>query len=131
MRTLSIILVGLSLAITGEAQSLGRYVANVSIVFRPSDGTMLNPAEIKITPPAYPKEMRQAGISAEVAFKFTVQKDGRVADVVITKASHLDFKPAVEEAITHWKFEPLKEDGHGVSRPLVLFGKITFSLSDE
>jgi TonB family protein len=105
------------------------YATRVTITYRAINGRV--PAELKIYPPAYPPALRHAGLSGEVEFELTVQNDGSVSDIVITKASEVDFKPPVKEALASWKFLP-RRDGIGESpRPLRLVGRIQFQFADE
>ena len=88
------------------------------------------PRESNVRPPAYPPELRHAGISGEASFRFSVLDSGAVADVAV-EGSHVEFRKAAEEAVASWAFLPRAEGDSDSPRPLVLYGKIRFSIVDE
>ena len=118
------------LLVTCHAQGYNpEYGASVTITYRAPKGRV--PAEVKITPPAYPFEMHRAGLSGEISFEITVQDDGTVTGGLVTEASQPAFRQSVEEALVTWKFQSRKEEMNESPRPLLLKGKIRFSIIDE
>jgi TonB family protein len=130
MRTLYGILVACMLLMSGHAQGYNpEYGASITITYRAPKGII--PAEVRIAPPAYPFEMRRAGLSGEVSFEITVQDDGKVTDGMVTEASQPAFRQSVEEALATWRFQKRREEMNESRRPLLLKGKIRFSIVEE
>lgn len=105
------------------------YAVEIAITYRAPQGSI--PVDVEIRPPAYPFEMRRAGLSGEVTFELTVEDDGRVSDVVVTKSDQPEFKTAALAALKTWTFRPSKLDPGSSPRPLRLVGKICFRIVDE
>jgi TonB family protein len=133
MRTLVGILTFTLLAVLSYAQPANlRYGISVSIKFQ-ADGDYI-PVERKITPPAYPAELRPARISGGAAFKFSVQPDGKVTDISVTalnKNEIAEIKAAVKEALATWQFEPTKPGPHAPKAPVLITGEIQFDFLPE
>ena len=127
MRTFLTLFFALLLGGFGYAQGYNPgYATSVTMVFHVVEGQF--PREDRVSPPAYPPELRRASISGEVSFRLTVRTNGDVTDVIV-EGSQPEFRRAAEEALASWRFLPRAE---GASPdPLILTGKIRFSIVDE
>lgn len=129
MRTVLALFLAFLVGAQGYAQGYNPgYGTSVAMIFHAVKGRF--PPEGKLTPPAYPGDVRRAAISGEVSFKITVQENGDVTDVIV-KGSQKEFRRAAEEALASWKFLPRREGVSESPRPLVLAGKIRFSIIEE
>lgn len=105
------------------------YGAVVEVSFRAQNGRI--PGYITIAPPSYPFEMYRAGLTGHVGFELTVQDNGGVTDIVLTKISNEGFKASALEAIRTWRFLALKNNPGGSPRPLKIVGKLIWSIDDR
>jgi protein TonB len=64
--------------------------------------------------PAYPFEMRRAGISGDVLVDFIVDTDGDVRNATAVHSSQREFEAAAVQAVSKWKFKPGRKNGHSV-----------------
>jgi TonB family protein len=70
-------------------------------------GPGINAPEPKKMPaPIYPVELLNVGFTGEVVFDFTVEADGRVAEVVVISSTADEFKKASVAAAKRWRFFP-------------------------
>lgn len=95
-------------------------------VDRPEKATVPQ-ADAGNKPPAYPGELRNAGVEGEVVVKLHVHRDGTVKGAKILRSSNTAtgadeqaaadkaFKGAVIAAIKAWKYSPSKLDGEPIS----------------
>ncbi len=65
--------------------------------------------------PAYPFEMKRAGIPGEVTLQFIVDTEGNVRDVIVIKSSHREFEAPAIQAVQKWKFRPGRKGGKAVN----------------
>ncbi len=65
--------------------------------------------------PAYPAELRAAGIEGSVVVSLVIDSTGTVREAKIEKSTHQDFEMAALEAVTQWKFEPGRKGGRQVN----------------
>ncbi|MDO8540534.1 MAG: TonB family protein [Opitutaceae bacterium] len=65
--------------------------------------------------PAYPAQMRKAGISGEVIVDFIVDPNGEVRNASARQSSRPDFESAAIEAVSGWKFKPGEKGARAVS----------------
>jgi periplasmic protein TonB len=79
--------------------------------------------------PAYPFEMRRAGISGEVVIQFIVDTNGDVRDPFVVKSSQREFEAAAMQAVAKWKFRPGKKGGKAVNTRMVV--PMVFSLNND
>lgn len=79
--------------------------------------------------PAYPFEMRRAGINGEVTVQFVVDPNGDVRDAFVVKSSQREFEAAAIAAVSKWKFRPGRKGGRAVSTRMVV--PMVFSLNNE
>lgn len=83
----------------------------------------------RAAPPQYPFELRRAGISGQADVRFIVTHDGRVIDVVVTKATDPAFGLAATEAVSKWKYQPAIKDGQPIA--CLLEVPLVFSLHEK
>lgn len=79
--------------------------------------------------PAYPFEMRRAGINGEVTVQFVVDPNGDVRDAFVVKSSQREFEAAAIAAVSKWKFRPGRKGGRAVATRMVV--PMVFSLNNE
>jgi RNA polymerase sigma factor (sigma-70 family) len=79
--------------------------------------------------PAYPVEMRRAGITGNVTVRMTVDENGNVTDVQATNSSRLEFDDPALEAVKRWKFQPGLKGGQAVRTQMEV--QLRFSLDNE
>ncbi len=68
--------------------------------------------------PAYPPEMKDAGIEGTVTVQFELNKIGLVVDAKVEKSTRAEFEPAALAAVRQWIFRPGIRDGTFVSTHL-------------
>ncbi|HYC72555.1 MAG TPA: energy transducer TonB [Opitutaceae bacterium] len=117
-----------ALSVSAQGYNPG-YSVRISVSFSSVEGR--TPMEENLTPPAYPFEMRRAGMAGEVDMMFTVLKDGSVADVKITRSSHREFEEPVRAAVRGWRFRALPDNAGAPPRPNPCRGSIKFELVDH
>jgi protein TonB len=67
--------------------------------------------------PQYPMNAKQQGLEGWVELRFTINKLGRVKDVIVTAASAgTVFNRAAIQAVSKWKYNPKIENGVAVER---------------
>ncbi len=66
------------------------------------------------SPPVYPHEARQSGLTGEVLVEFMVDEDGRVMNVRVVRSSHATFEAPTLTAVAKWRFEPGRKNGRAV-----------------
>jgi len=77
----------------------------------------------------YPFEMQRAGIGGQVIVRFTVQKDGTIANASIVSSTHREFEDAALSAINNSKFRPAMKNGTPVESDGQM--PIAFSLREK
>ncbi len=65
--------------------------------------------------PAFPPDMRRAGIGGEVVLGFVVDTEGVPRDVVVLSASRPEFEAEAVKAILKWRFTPGRKGGAAVN----------------
>ena len=81
------------------------------------------PVAILKVEPSYPDIARAAGLEGTVTTKLLIDKDGRVADVVILKTDSELFNEAVIEAAKRWVFTPAMMN----RGPVTVWWAVTFN----
>lgn len=79
--------------------------------------------------PAYPFEMRRAGINGEVTIQFIVDTNGDVRDPFVVKSSQREFEAAALQAVSKWKFRPGRKGGKAVNTRMIV--PMVFSLNND
>lgn len=77
----------------------------LEIVFELSEIDRIPQAIYRVAP-AYPYEMKTAGITADVSLLFVCDTQGRVKRVQVKSSSHREFEQNAINALQQWKFEP-------------------------
>jgi len=72
------------------------------------------PKVIQQVSPAYPRALKDDGLTGQAEIEFIIDKDGRVLFPRIVSASHEDFGWAAATAVAQWKFQPPQKGGHNV-----------------
>ena len=72
----------------------------------PTPGVSVAPRVLLQARPAYPFEMRRAGITGEAVIEFVVDVDGRVINAYALRATDVSFAEAALAAVRQWTFEP-------------------------
>ncbi|WP_448547348.1 TonB family protein [Thalassotalea fusca] len=79
--------------------------------------------------PRYPSSAKRKGIELDVLVEFTVDKYGKVSDVLFEEKSKVHFfRGAIKKAIEKWRFQPAKKNGKPVETTITKI--FSFSLSD-
>ena len=60
--------------------------------------------------PAYPAEMRRAGIEGKVRVEIMVDREGKVKRVRVLDTENATFAEAVRDAVRRWQFVPAGTD---------------------
>ena len=79
--------------------------------------------------PAYPIEMRRAGITGTAVIAMTVDAQGNVTDPKVARATRPEFGTAALEAVKQWHFDPAQKNGSVVGTTLQV--PIVFTLSKD
>jgi TonB family protein len=87
------------------------------------------PRAVKRVDPVYPFSMSRAGASGRVTVSFTVNTQGRVADVSVVSSTREEFERPALTAISKWEFEPGIRNGKPVAARMQV--TLTFTLEDE
>ena len=67
--------------------------------------------------PQFPDLARARGIDGWVDLRFLIGIDGAVSDVDVVGAQPAGiFEPAALDAVRHWRYQPVMQDGHAVSQ---------------
>jgi RNA polymerase sigma factor (sigma-70 family) len=77
--------------------------------------------------PAYPLEMRDAGISGRVVVDFVIGTDGQVLNAFALSSSEKAFEEPAVAAVSQWVFSPGQKDGRNVYTHMQV--PIVFTLS--
>jgi len=72
------------------------------------------PKVIQQTSPAYPRALKDDGLTGQAEIEFVVSRDGRVLFPRIVSASHEDFGWAATVAVAQWRYQPPQKDGRNV-----------------
>lgn len=77
--------------------------------------------------PAYPRELRAAGMEGSVRIRFTMERDGTVSNPSIVGAPPPALAALWLNSFLYWKFEPLRRNGEVVRARLEI--PLTFKLA--
>lgn len=72
------------------------------------------PKVIQQVSPAYPRALKDDGMTGQAEIEFIIDRDGRVLFPRIVSASHEDFGWAAATAVAQWRFQPPQKDGQNV-----------------
>jgi protein TonB len=84
-------------------------------------------AKVRVAP-AYPFDMRRAGIAGEVVIEFICDSEGNVVNPVVVRSSQREFEAPALQAILKWKFRPGMQGGR--ARNTRMQQLISFSLNE-
>lgn len=85
------------------------------------------PQAIYQAQPAYPFAMMRAGIEGTVRIRFVCDKDGRVVNPRVVRATRMEFEKPALDAIRQWRFEPGIKSGVRVAVNMEL--PVSFTLN--
>ena len=91
------------------------------------------PRAIRQQSPAYPRALKDDGLTGQAEIEFVVDRDGRVLFPHIVSATHEDFGWAAATAVAQWRYQPPTSNGKRVDtimRVPVLFDAHTLASSD-
>lgn len=110
----------------GDPNGIAEGIQNVRVV----DSVHLDnkPRTRSQTPPAYPMEARNSGLTGEVWVEFVVDQSGHVKTARVVRSSNSVFESATLRAVQLWRFEPGKKNGRPVSFRMV--APVVFSLNE-
>jgi TonB family protein len=74
-------------------------------------GNYTKPTAISRPFPDYTRKARKAKLEGIVALKFTVDAQGNVSDIQVTKSLGMGLDEKAVEAVRKWKFHPARRDG--------------------
>ena len=88
------------------------------------------PRLLRKVDPKYPQAARRINKEGVVVIEFTVDVEGRAADIKVIKEdpAGFGFDDAAIEAVERWRFTPAKKDGESV--PMRVRQTVRFSLDD-
>jgi len=91
------------------------------------------PKAVRQDSPAYPRALKDDGLTGQAEIEFIVDREGRVLFPRIVSASHEDFGWAAATAVAQWRFQPPTKDGQKVDVRMmvpVLFDARKLAASD-
>jgi TonB family protein len=72
------------------------------------------PKVIKQVSPAYPRALKDDGLTGQAEIEFIVSREGLVMFPRIVSATHEDFGWAATVAVAQWRYQPPQKNGHSV-----------------
>lgn len=72
------------------------------------------PKVVQQVSPAYPRALKDDGLTGQAEIEFIIDREGRVLFPRIVSASHEDFGWAAATAVAQWKFQPPQKGGRNV-----------------
>jgi TonB family protein len=91
------------------------------------------PRAVRQDSPAYPRALKDDGITGHAEIEFVVDRDGRVLFPRIVSATHEDFGWAAATAVAQWRYQPPQKDGKKVDAKMrvpILFDAQKLASSD-
>jgi TonB family protein len=91
------------------------------------------PKAVRQDSPAYPRALKDDGLTGQAEIEFVIDRDGRVLFPRIVSASHEDFGWAAATAVAQWRFQPPQKGGQQVDalmRVPILFDAHKLASSD-
>lgn len=73
------------------------------------------PRPVRTEAPAYPFQMRRAGIEGSVLVEYIVGADGTVIDVQVVRSNNPSFDRPALNAVKKWRFQPGRKNGRAVN----------------
>jgi TonB family protein len=72
------------------------------------------PKVIEQVSPAYPRALKDDGLTGQAEIEFIVSRDGLVLFPRVVSATHEDFGWAAAVAVAQWRYQPPQKDGRNV-----------------
>jgi TonB family protein len=72
------------------------------------------PKVLKQVSPAYPRALKDDGLTGQAEIEFIISKEGYVMFPKIVSATYEDFGWAASVAVAQWRYQPPMKDGHPV-----------------
>jgi TonB family protein len=69
------------------------------------------PRPIKGQEPEYPPALAAAGVVGGAVLELNIDRDGKITQVTVLRASHPEFGQSAEAAVRNWVFGPAMKDG--------------------
>jgi len=106
-------------AASADAAALATIEAALTTAQKDAQGeSYINAAALTRTryvAPQFPELARTRGIDGWVDLQFVIGTDGAVSDVAVVGAQPAGiFEPAALDAVRHWRYEPVMQDGHAL-----------------
>ena len=105
----------------GGEESLDANARRVLVTLRHGSGGFAAAAELDERPkairqesPAYPRALKDDGLTGRAEIEFVIDREGRALFPRIVSASHEDFGWAAATAVAQWRFQPPQKGGHQV-----------------
>lgn len=80
-------------------------------------------------PPVYPSGLRRQGIAGDALVEFVIGSDGRVREVSVLRATHVEFGEAAANAVQEWRFDAAVKAGMPVD--VKMQQRIAFSVPSD
>jgi TonB family protein len=80
-----------------------------------SIGVITTPHRLTHKAPAYPAELREAGIDGVVTLSARIGVDGHMTDVAVLQSPHPALTALVTEHVARWRYEPTRVQGVAVT----------------
>ena len=76
---------------------------------------MPRPKQETAVMPAYPPELREAGVVGGAILELQIDAEGKLTQMTTLRASHPEFETAARDALAKWTFTPAWKDGSNVA----------------
>jgi TonB family protein len=80
-------------------------------------------------PPVYPSELRRQGVAGDALVEFVVGSDGRVRELGVVRATHVEFGESAANAVQEWRFDAAVKAGMPVD--VKMMQRIAFSVPSD
>ncbi len=84
------------------------------------------PNPVREVRPVYPAKCKEKNIEGAVILQVGIDEEGNVINVELLKGAHKNLDKAAEEALSQWKYQPVKKDGKPV--PVTFTVTVDFKL---
>lgn len=84
---------------------------------------------VDLTLPRYDYDLIRAGIEGSAIVRFRIDAEGRVTHLTIAQQSQREFGESAREAVSEWRFSPVKTEGPSSSGQIEC--KFSFVCHDE
>ena len=94
-----------------------------------ADESMEPPIPVRMVPPIYPSELRQAGLPGVVSISCLIDEKGNVTEPKVVKTTNEAFSQPALDAVLKWKFKPAKKGGTPIALRVTV--PVQFSVSKD